>query len=198
MVYLQLLALITCWSQIVSLSGLVTYEDIQRERQKVIEKLLQTDPTLKGSHFSPLQPRGSQVVNVTEEELMLETHVFIHVTVTRIENVDADSQTITFSAYRILVWLDESLTWNGTAGLYSFEVDPKVVWTPELAEESVIDTVTMMDKVLANYTGVMMQLTQKKYTVPCTVHILEFPFDSHVCHFNISAPYSWLRRLVTA
>ena len=173
----------------------VTYEDIQRDRENVIETLLKANPLIQRSHFSLLQPKGSRVVNVTEEESMLETIVLIHFTIARIENIDAETQTMTFSAFGVLAWYDGSLIWNRTNGLYGFEMDQKTVWTPGLVEESTLEAESMDNKILLNHTGIIMQLILKRYTIPCSVDILGFPFDSHVCHFNMSVPFPWLRRL---
>lgn len=103
-----------------------------------------------------------------------------------IDDVDIKAQTMTLRAYIGLWWTDDLLRWDPKTfgNIPDISITAEDVWTPYLtlidSAESEI-TLTGGEYMSANYRGLVLWYTIKKFKIPCRFDISTFAFDEQVC-----------------
>lgn len=173
------------------------YMELLQLTQGLERRLVMKSGKLKNRSSQHAPPGGSAIKVDDDGVVFFETDVQVIVSVTRIDIMDVDSQTLKFAAEVALGWQDTNFQWEynkTTFPVYSMLMENDKFWTPELMPEGIIayDYIPsgIQPTLSLFYYGAFISKVVATITVPCDVEVLTYPFDTHHCHLNFIQPFN--------
>jgi hypothetical protein len=116
----------------------------------------------------------------------------IQMTFNSIQDVDQIAGTVTLSVYLDLLWNDSFISWDPSKVMNqtSADVDPSLVWTPDLKMYNGIDMSLDGRTIYVSSTGAMWWSRSGTITYSCDFNMRWFPYDTQYCTV-VWAPFEY-------
>ncbi|XP_031571984.1 neuronal acetylcholine receptor subunit alpha-9-like [Actinia tenebrosa] len=124
-------------------------------------------------------------------------NVVFGMTLNQIIDVDEKNQILTASAWVRQTWYNPYLSWNLTkyGGLRTINIDPKVIWLPDIVlYDNADDDLSfsgnldrLNTRVVLHYTGRNQWLAPVTFKSNCPINVKDFPFDTQYCNMKFGS-----------
>ncbi|XP_071109829.1 neuronal acetylcholine receptor subunit beta-2-like [Haliotis cracherodii] len=117
--------------------------------------------------------------------------VMVSYSMTSVEALDENMQTVASSGFLTLEWTDELLTWNPSeyGGIQYVNIPVDKLWIPDLSLTNGIDSLSLILPVgeiaRMNNDGRVTWYKEMKKRTKCSLNMRHFPFDNQTCSISL-------------